>query len=211
MIWDIIFLWSSTSEEHRNSPQRRTQLVEKPPGTVKTELQIMVFDEIVSWASAWRGTPKHSSKTCSVGQKSFQVHLNLRYRLWLATKSSSEHQRVDVYLNSLEKRTQRVKKYPGKVVPKDVLSGSKNPQVQSKLSNKLWFATKSSPGHQRATCTEIFPKNLRSGSKNPQGHSNSHYELSFATKASSGHQPVDCIKIVPKKVLSRSKNPQVQS
>ena len=36
-----------------------------------------------------------------------------------------------------------------KVVPKEVLSGSKNSQLQSKPSYKLWLATKSSPGQQR--------------------------------------------------------------
>ena len=46
-------------------------------------------------------------------RKTSQVHSNLRYRLWFATKSPPEHQRVEVHRNSPQKRTQRVEKPPG--------------------------------------------------------------------------------------------------
>ena len=59
----------NVSRYNRNRPQKRTQRVKKTPGTVKTELQTMICDEIVSWASMCRGTPKQSSKSCSACRK----------------------------------------------------------------------------------------------------------------------------------------------
>ena len=110
----------------------------------------MVCDKIVSWASACRGTPKHSSKTCSAGQKSSLDHSNSLYRLWFRTKSS--HLGISVSMCT-------------KIVSKNVLSGSKNPQVQSKPSYKLWFATKSSPVHKRIEGHRNTPKNVLRRSK----------------------------------------------
>ena len=125
---------------YQNSSQRRIQRVEKPLGTAKTELQTMVCDKIASWVSACRGTPKHSSKTCSARQKCSQVHSNLRYMVWFATKSSPVHQGVDVYQNRPQKFTQRDEKPPG--TP----------------SYRLWFATKSTPGHQRVELNRNSPQ-----------------------------------------------------
>ena len=45
-------------EAHRNSPQKRTHRVEKPPSTFKTELKTLICDKIFSWASTCRGTSK---------------------------------------------------------------------------------------------------------------------------------------------------------
>ena len=46
------------------------------------------------------------------------------------------------------------------IVPKKVLSGSENPQVQSKPSYKLWFPSKSPPRHQRAEAHRNNPQKL---------------------------------------------------
>ena len=114
----------------RSSPPKRTQRVETLPGTFKPS-----------------------------------------YKLWFATKSSPGHQRVEAHRNSLQKLSGsknlpryiqnratiydlRLNLFLGikvsrhsEIVPKNILSGAKTPQVHSKRDYKLWFATKSSPGH----------------------------------------------------------------
>ena len=70
-------LWFATNSSpgqqrvkvHRNSPRKRAPQVEKPPGTVPTELQTMVCNKMVSWASTFGETLKQSSKTCTTGRK----------------------------------------------------------------------------------------------------------------------------------------------
>ena len=51
-------------EARRNSPEKRTQRVEIPPGAFKTELQTMIWDKIISWdqrVEAHRNSPqKHT-------------------------------------------------------------------------------------------------------------------------------------------------------
>ena len=150
----------------------------------------------------------------------------------LASKLSPSHQRAAVHRNSPQNRSQRVKKtlqvqIPAKydlrrnrllginvsryteIVPKNVLSGSKNPQVQSKPSYKLWLPSKSSPGHQRVEAHRNSPENVLGGSKDPQVHSKLSYKLWFAKKLLLGISV--STEIVPKNVLIGSKNPQVQS
>ena len=137
----------------------------------------MILDKIVSWVSACRGTPKHTSKTCSAGQKSFLVHSNSLYRLRFATKSS--HLSINVSMST-------------KKVSKNVQRGSRKSQVQSKPSYKLWFATKSSPEHKRVEGQRNTPKTVLRSSKNLPG------SLKFALQTmvwdhivSPGHQRVD--------------------
>ena len=96
-------------EVHGNSPRKRTQRVEKPPGTVKFVLQAMICDDIVSWVSRCRSTLKQSSKTCSACRK-------FPGTLKFARKLSSRHERVTAHRNSSQKCAQRVEKplrYPG--------------------------------------------------------------------------------------------------
>ena len=50
-------------------PKNVLRQSKKNPGTVKTEQQTMIQDEIVSWASMCRRTLKQSSKKYSVGRK----------------------------------------------------------------------------------------------------------------------------------------------
>ena len=135
-------------------------------------------------------------------RKNFQVQPKPSCRLWFATKSSPGHQRVEVHRNTPQKRAQQVKKTPWftqirftdyglrrnhllgnnvsrytERVPENVLSGSKNPQVQSKPSYKLWFATKSSSRHKRVEGQRNTPKNVLRRSENPQVQSKPSYKL----------------------------------
>ena len=64
------------------------------PDTLKVALQAMICDKIVCGASV------------------AQVQSNPRFKLWLATKSSSGHERVEIHRNSSRKRDQRVDKPP---------------------------------------------------------------------------------------------------
>ena len=106
-------------EAHRISPQKRIQQVEKPPGIFITELQTTIQGAIVSWASAYRGTPKQSPKTYSAGWE------NPRYSQNRATYYELR-QNIVLGIN-VWRHTE--------IVPKKVLSGSNNPQVGSKPSN----------------------------------------------------------------------------
>ena len=45
-------------EVHWNSPEKRTQMVEKHTGIFKSELQSMICDKIFSWASTYQVSPK---------------------------------------------------------------------------------------------------------------------------------------------------------
>ena len=154
----------------------------------------MICDEIVSWASTCRGILKKSSKTCSAGRKT------PRYSQNRATNYDMRQNRSLSIKGSM----------CIKIVPKNVLSGSKNPHVHSKLSYKLWFATKSSPGHQRDEVHWNSPRKLAQWVET-QVKSKPRYKLWLATKSLAGHHVSMCIKIIPKNVLSESKNPQVQS
>ena len=102
-------------EIHWNSPRKRAPHVEKPPGTVKTELQTMVCVEIVCWVLTSRDKPKQSSKTCSAGRSTPQLQLKPSYKLWFATKSSPGLQRVEIHWNSPRKRAPLVEISPGTV------------------------------------------------------------------------------------------------
>ena len=42
----------------QNISHKRIQRVEKPPGTIKFAQQALIQEEIISWASACRRTPK---------------------------------------------------------------------------------------------------------------------------------------------------------
>ena len=196
----------------------------------------MIYDEIVSWASTFRGTPKQSSKTYSAGRK---------------TPRCSQYRGTNYDLRQNCLLGMNVSRHT-ETVTKNVLSGSKNPQVQSKLSNRLWFGTKSAPWHQRfeahrnspqkrtqwvekpprtvktettdydlgrtrLLCISVsrfnaaVPKNILSGSKNSQVQSKASNSLLFAIKSSPGHQRSRYTEIVLKNRLSWSKNPQVLS
>ena len=119
--------------------------------------------------------------------KNPQVQTKPSFKLWFATKWSPRHQHVKVHRNTPQKRAQQVKKASMytqicatgydwrrnrhlsikvsmciKIVPKDVLSGSKNPQVQSKPSYKTmvcdeivsWAsACRGTPKQSPKTCT----------------------------------------------------------
>ena len=116
-----------------------------------------------------------------LAKKNRQVQPKSSYRLWFATKSSHGHQRVEIHRNTPQKRAQRDKNalrctqicatwydlrqnrllcikvsICTKIGSKNLLNGTKNPQVQSKPSNRLSFATKSSP-----TRKEIFRTSSR--------------------------------------------------
>ena len=102
----------------------------------------MVCDKIVFWASACRGAPKHSTKTCSGGQKSPKYSQNR------APNYGSQQNRLPGI--SVTKYTE--------TVLENMLRRSENPQVQSKPSYKLWFATISSPGHQHVEVHRNTPQ-----------------------------------------------------
>ena len=153
---------------HRNSPRKRALQIEKPPGTIRTELQTICFatkssprhnrvdghrnnptnvlrrysqsvlqamicDEIVSWVSTCRGTLKESSIPCSAGRK---------------TPRYSRNRATNYGLRQNRLLGISVSRYTETLL-QNVLSRSKKPQVQSKPSSKLWFETKTSPGHKR--------------------------------------------------------------
>ena len=104
----------------------------------------MICDEIVSWASTCRGTLKQSSKTCSTGRK---------------TPRYSQNRAINYDLRQNHLLGFNVSRYTETVLG-NVLRRSKNPQVQSKPRYKLWFATKSSPGHKRVDGYRNTPKNV---------------------------------------------------
>ena len=182
---------------HRNSPQKYTHRVAKSAGTLKfaskfpprhsllgvslsTEKSSKSCwvgkkpprysrnsEEFISWAWAYRRTPKWSSKTCSVDQKTPRLS-QIREDL-----ISRGHQPVAVHRNSPQKHTQCVAKPPGtlkfarkfppgryllgvslstETVLKNMLSGSKNAPGTVKIARKL------SPGHQRIVNPKIVPK-----------------------------------------------------
>ena len=112
----------------------------------------MICDEIVSWASTCRSTLKQSLKTCTAGRKTS------RYSENRATNCGWRQNRLLGISVSI----------CTKIVFKNVLTGSKNLQVQSKPTYKLWFATKSSPDHKRVEGYRNTPKNvLRRSEKLP--------------------------------------------
>ena len=145
---------------YQNSSQKRTQRVEKPPGTAKTVLQTMVCDKIVSWASACGGTPKQSSKTCLARQKCSQEHSNLRYMVWFAMKLSPVYQSVDVYQNRPQKFTQRDEKPPGTVkselqtmVCDEIISWAFMCRVEPKYSPKTYLTGRKTPRYSQKQAT----------------------------------------------------------
>ena len=103
----------------------------------------MVCDIIVSWASASPSKPKHSSKT---DRNNRAIHYDLRQNRLLGIN---------------------VSRYTETVL-ENVLSGSKSPQVQSKPSYTLWFATKSSPCINVSICTKIGRKIYSAVRKTPR-------------------------------------------
>ena len=140
-------------EAHRNGPQSRTQRVEISPGTLKTKLQNMICDKIDSWSSTCRSTPKPFPKTFSA---------------WWETPRYSHNRAADFDLGrnlllgiNVSRQTE--------TVAKDVLSGSENPQAQSKPSYKLWFATKSSAGHYRVEAHRNGPQRRSQRGEKPPG------------------------------------------
>ena len=166
----------------------------------------MICDEIVSWASTCRCVSKQSPKTYSAGRKTPSYSKNR------ATNCDLQWNRllgISVLMCI-------------KIVPKNVLNASKNPQGQSKPSYELWFATKSSSGHQRVEVHRNSPqkrtqkveiqkllKNVLSGSKKPKIHSYSRYKLLFATKSFPGHQRVEVHWNSPQKRTQRVEKPPV--
>ena len=147
----------------------------KHPGTVKFALQAIICDDIVSWASTWRGTLKQSSKTCSAGRK---------------TPSYSQKRAINYALRRNRLLGFNVSRYTETVL-ENVIRRSINPQVQTKTSYKLWFATKSSPGQQRVKVHRNSPRNVLSGSRNPQVQSKPSHKQCFATKSTPGLQRVE--------------------
>ena len=93
------------------------------------------------------------------------------------------------------------------IVPKNVLSGSKNPQIQSKQSYKLWFPSISSPEHQRVEAHRNSPQIRTQRVKKPQVHSKPSYKLWFATESSPGHQRVKVHRNSPQKPTQWVENP----
>ena len=111
------FMTKSSSEHqhveaHRNSPQKRTQGVEKSTGTIKTELRTIISVKIFSSASSCRGSPKQTQERSQRVEKPPGT-FKTEPQLWFATKSSPGHQYVEAHRNSPQKRTQRVEKLPG--------------------------------------------------------------------------------------------------
>ena len=90
-------------------------------------------------------------------------------------------------------------------VLENVLSVSKKPQVQSKPSYKLWFASKSSPGHKRVEGHRNTPKNvLRRSEKLPGTVKFALQAMICDRKRLMGINESMCTKIVPKNVVSES-------
>ena len=146
---------------------------------------ILKMEYIVTWASACRSTRKRPS-TCSKASRYTQISvtnydLRRNHLLGINVSMCTE------------------------IVSKNVLSGSQNPQVQSKPSYKLSFATKSSPGHKRVKRYRNTPKNVLRRSKKLPG------TIKFALQAMicdrkhlMGINESMCTKIVLKNVLSES-------
>ena len=147
MMCDKIFSWASTCQGHRNSPQKSTQQVEKPLGTVKTELQTMICDKIVFWASTCWGTPKQSLKTYSAGRKT------ARYSQIRATV-------YDLGRNHLLGIS--VSRYT-EIVLKNVLIKSKTPRYSQNRATDYDLRQKFLLGIGVSRHTELVPKNVLSG------------------------------------------------
>ena len=96
-------------------------------------------------------------------------------------------------------------------VPKNVLSGSETPQLQSKPSCKLLFPSKSSPGHQRIevhrNCHQKPAQKVKKASRYMQNRATD-YDL--GRNRLQGISLARYTEIVPKNVLDGSKNPHVQ-
>ena len=126
---------------HRNIPQKRAQRVGKLPGTVKTPLQTMICEEIVSWTLTCRGAPKWSSETCSARRKTHRYSVNhaLNY----------EWRRNRLVGTNVSRFTE--------IVLENVISASVNYDLRR---NRLL-------GINVSRCTDMVPKNVLSASKNP--------------------------------------------
>ena len=151
-------------EAHRNTPQKRTGRVEKPPGTLKTELKTMICDKFFSWASTWRGTLKQSPKTFSARRK---------------TPSYSQNRATNYELRQNLLLSISVLRYT-EIVFKNGLSESKNPQLQSKPRHRLWFPPKSAPGHQPVKAHRNSPQKSSERAEKPPGTGQNratHYDL----------------------------------
>ena len=116
-------------ERYRNTPKNVLRRSKKLPGTVKFALQAMICDEIVSWASTWRGTLKQSSKTCSAGRK---------------TPTYSQIRAINYDLRQNHLLGIKVSKYIETVL-ENVLSVSKNSQVHSNSPGSYLLGMNVSP------------------------------------------------------------------
>ena len=142
----------------------------------------MISVKIFSWASTCWGTPKQSPKTYSATRKT------PRYRQNRATNYDFRQN----HFLGIDVSTQT------EIVPKKVLRGSKNPQVRSKPSLKLWFLSKS-PGHQHVEAHRNSSwKRTQRVEKTPI-RSKPSYKLWFTWKSSPGHQRVQAHRNSPQK------------
>ena len=94
------FVFSAWGFIHRNSSQKLTQRIEKPPGTMKLILGMSgsSFTEIVL------------IKVRSRSKNLPQVHSNLLYMPWSARKSSPRLEGLEVHRKSSQKYAQRLGK-----------------------------------------------------------------------------------------------------
>ena len=162
MICDKMFSWVSTRRGTTEIVLKNVLRKSKNlPATLEFALQTIICDEIVSWGSTCRCVRKESPKTYSAGRKTPRYNQNRatncdlqRNLFWASTcrgtlqqssktcsagrktprYSQNRATNCDLHRNRL--LSVNVSRYTATVF-ENVLSGSKNPQVQLKPSYKL--------------------------------------------------------------------------
>ena len=159
----------------------------------QTEQHLTVYDEIVSWALTYRGTPRHAivPKNVLSGLNNPLVQSKPSYKLDF---------RQNLLLGINESRHTEI-------VSNSVLTGSKNPQVQSKPSNRLRFRTKTSPEQQHVEVHLNRPQKRTQPVKITPGTAKPRNILRFRTKSSPEHQRVEVHQNRPQKSTYRVEKP----
>ena len=147
----------------------------------------MIVFEIVFWASICRGTLKLSTKKYWAGR---------------TTPRYSQNRATDYYLWRNRFLSINVSRHT-ETVPKNVLSGSKSPQVYLYPRYILWFAAKSSPAHQRVEAHRNSPEKRTQPVEKPPVQWKPSNSLWFRTKSSAGDQHVETHRNSPQKLTQR--------
>ena len=167
----------------------------KTPSTVKSELQTMMSDQILSGASTCRGTPKQSPKTYSAGR---------------GTARYSKNRATDYDLGRNSLMGISVSRY-SEIVPRNLPDRSKNPRYSQNRATNYDFRQNLPLGINMPRNTEKSPKTYSAGRKTPRCIQNRATDYDIGRNLLLGINVPSRTETVPRIVISGSKNSQVQS